>query len=63
MSDPENILGCFVSGPALYHDSNQNTIDLAEAQGKEFREYIWGDEGICNKLKLLKFEWYGKDLE
>ncbi len=33
------------------------------ALAKEFKPYIWGETGICDFLKTLKFEDYGADLE
>jgi hypothetical protein len=62
MNENDNILGCFVSGPALYHDSDQQTINTSKETGELFRNYIWGEYGFCNKLKSLKHEAYGKDL-
>lgn len=63
MSDTENIFGCFVSATQPYLDASQETKDLALAQGRLFRSYIWGDKGICDTLKKLKHEDYGKDLQ
>lgn len=62
MSDSKNILGCFVSGPSLYHDANQEQEKLAEEQGSLFRSYIWGTKSISEILKKLKHEDYGKDI-
>jgi hypothetical protein len=63
MKEGENILGCFIFGPAIYYDADQKTKDLASEQEKLFPTYIWGEKGICNTLKKLKREDYGKDLE
>ena len=46
----ENILGCFVSSM------------MGEVNGSIFRDYIWGDKGICKTLKQLKSKDYGQDL-
>lgn len=62
MSDNENILGCFVSGPSLYYNANQEQEKLAEEQGNLFRSYIWGTKGISETLKKLKHKNYGKDI-
>jgi hypothetical protein len=54
----ENILGCFFKigfDPKL---SEQEAMNLANT----FRAYIWGEKGICDTLKKLKHEDYGKDL-
>jgi hypothetical protein len=59
MSEDENVLGCFVSGPSLYHDAGHEQEKLAEEQG---RSYIWGTKGISETLKKLKHEDYGKDI-
>jgi hypothetical protein len=45
-----NVLGCYVS--SMNGDSN----------GDLFRNYIWGEKGICDTLKKLKHEDYGKDM-
>lgn len=58
----ENILGCYVSCPAVYYDADQKTKDLASEQGELFLAYIWGEKGICDTLKKLKHQDYGKDL-
>ena len=63
MSNTENIFGCFVSATQPYPDASQETKDLALEQGRLFRSYIWGDEGICSTVKKLKHEDYGKDLK
>jgi hypothetical protein len=62
MNENDNILGCFVSKEPVYHDSDQKTIDTAREKGNLFCKYIWGESGICNKLKTLKHEKYGKDI-
>ena len=50
MEDTINILGCFVC--SMNGDNN----------GDLFRNYIWGEKGICDTLKKLKYEDYGKDM-
>ena len=54
----ENILGCFFKVCYNPNLSEQDFNDLANT----FRVYIWGEKGICNTLKKLKHEDYGKDL-
>lgn len=61
-NEEENILGCFVSGPALYSDADQQTRDAAKAKSELFRSYIWGQFSISDQLKSLKRSDYGKDL-
>jgi hypothetical protein len=63
MEEKDDIIGCFVSGPALYSSADQETRDLASKQGELFRSYIWGENGISGTLKRIKRETYGKDLE
>lgn len=58
-----NILGCFVSGPARYPDANPETIENLKNKGELFRSYIWGEYGVSNPLKTLKHSDYGKDLK
>jgi len=62
MNDNNNILGCYVSVTQAYPDADQQTKDLATEQGRLFRTYIWGEKGICDTLKKLNHEDYGKDL-
>ena len=63
MNDTKNIFGCFVSVTQPYPDVSKETKDLVLEQGRLFRSYIWGDRGICDTLKKLKHEDYGKDLK
>ena len=63
MTNITSILGCFVSGPSVHYNDSQIIKDLAESKGEEFRQYIWGEHGISNPMKILKHENYGKDLE
>jgi len=54
----DNIFGCFFKvgfDPKL---NEQDFTDLANT----FKTYIWGGKGICDTLKKLKHEDYGKDL-
>ncbi len=46
-----------------YYDADQKTRDMADEKCKLFRNHIWGEQGICDALKKLKNEDYGKDLE
>jgi hypothetical protein len=60
----DTILGCFVSGPALYPEYiGTETQKEAERKGETFRSYIWGSFGICDRLKSLRRSDYGKDLQ
>lgn len=59
----DNILGCFVSGPARYPEADAETIDRLNRKGELFRSYIWGEFGIDQYLKMLKSANYGKDLQ
>jgi hypothetical protein len=50
MSENTNIFGCFVSS------------NIGDGDGDLFRSYIWGDKGVCNTIKKLNHQNYGKDL-
>lgn len=63
MSDDKNIFGCFVSYPTLMYDATEEQKTNAKNQGDLFRTYIWGNKGICDTLKKLNSEDYGKDLK
>ncbi|MDN5205231.1 hypothetical protein QQ008_27860 [Fulvivirgaceae bacterium BMA10] len=62
MDKDENLLGCFVSYPSLMYDATEIQKENAKKQGDVFHSYIWGKKGICDHLKKLKHEDYGKDL-
>jgi len=59
----DRIFGCFVSGPALYHDAGAGAEATAEAKGELFRSYIWGEYGIRDRIRVLHHQDYGNDLE
>ena len=50
MENKDNILACYVS--SMNGDEN----------GDLFRNYIWGEKGICDVMKKLKWVDYGKDI-
>src|SRR5882757_218889 len=50
MDERKNILGCYVSSMK------------GDNKGEAFRNYIWGENGICATLKQLHFSDYGKDV-
>ncbi len=58
MRDTTNIFGCFFKVGFDPNLSEQDFMDLANA----FKSYIWGENGICDTLKKLKHEDYGKDM-
>lgn len=58
-----SILKCFVSVTTGNYNDTQKQIDLATEQGREFRNYIWGEKGISKKIEQLNFEDYGNDLK
>ncbi len=62
MNNDKNIFGCYVSITQAYPDADQQIKDLAREQGQLFRTYIWGEKGICDTLKALNQDDYGKDL-
>ncbi|HBR56376.1 MAG TPA: hypothetical protein DEA22_02720, partial [Blastocatellia bacterium] len=59
----ENILGCFVSGPANYHDDVPEMRELLTQKGELFKSYVWGPLGIRDSLNSLKRRDYGRDLD
>lgn len=59
MNDDKNILGCFFKVGFDPNLNEQDSSDLANT----FRSYIWGKKGICDTVKKLKHEDYGKDLK
>ena len=63
MNNEKNILGCYVSITQAYPDADQQAKDLATEQGRLFRTYIWGEKGICETIKKLNHDDYGKDLK
>lgn len=50
MDENLNILGCYVSSSA------------GDNKGALFRTYIWGEKGISDVLRKLKYEDYGRDI-
>lgn len=58
MEVKDNIFGCFFKVGFDPNLTEQNFSNLADT----FKAYIWGEKGICNTLKKLKHEDYGKDL-
>lgn len=62
METENNLLGCFISGPAVKWEDDQKTKDGATEKGRLFSSYIWGTDGISNILKNLNHQDYGKDL-
>lgn len=63
MSNDKNIFGCYVSYPSLTYDATELQKENAKKQGDLFRQYVWGDKGICDALKKLNRDDYGKDLK
>ncbi|MBB1646776.1 hypothetical protein [Sphingobacterium sp. UME9] len=51
MGDENYIIGCFAS------------TNMGDEQGVLFRTYIWGDKGIGDVLKALRYEDYGNDMK
>ena len=51
MMNESNIFGCFAS------------TSLGDEQGALFRTYIWGEKGISETLKKLRYENYGIDMK
>ena len=63
MNNDKNIFGCYVSYPSLMYNATELQKENAKNQGDLFRQYIWGEKGICDTLKKLNNEDYGRDLK
>ena len=59
----DDILGCFISGPANYSDEDPAIKECRREKGDLFSTYIWGELGIRDHLRTLKRSDYGKDLK
>lgn len=55
----DNIFGCFFK---VGFDPNLNEQDFSDL-ANTFKTYIWGEKGVFDTLKNLKYETYGKDLK
>lgn len=62
MNNIENLLGCYISYPSLMYDATEIQKQKAREEGDLFSIYIWGNEGISDTLKKLKYENYGNDM-
>ena len=62
MNNIENLFGCYVSYPSLMYDATEIQKQKAREEGDLFSIYIWGNEGISDTLKKLKYENYGNDM-
>ena len=58
MPTKDNIFACFFK---VGFDPNLNEQDFKK-MADTFRNYIWGENKLCNNLSSLKHEHYGKDL-
>jgi hypothetical protein len=62
-NNKDNILGCYVSiSLGDFNDSDQEKEKMKK-DGEVFREYIFGINGINNKIKELKNHTYGNDFK
>ena len=59
MKNTTNIFGCFFK---IGFDPNLCEQEFNDFANK-FRTYIWDEKGICEILKKLKYDNYGKDLK
>ncbi len=62
MEENKNIIGCFVSGQAIMYNDNEDTKVIVKKKNELFRSYIWGENRICDVMKKLNRDDYGKDL-
>ncbi|MFZ0596116.1 MAG: hypothetical protein WAM46_03975 [Flavobacterium sp.] len=58
MKEINNIFGCFMK---IGFDPNLSEHDFMDID-KIFSPYLWGERGISNELKKLKYNDYGEDL-
>ena len=62
MAKEKGLIGCFISGPSVLWDATEAEKQSAASEGELFRKYIWGDDGLDNRLKGLKNATYGQDV-
>ena len=62
-SNNHSILGCFASASSYPEDAGTAIEKEADQKFELFRSYIWGEYGICDRLKSLRRSDYGKDLQ
>lgn len=63
MNRDNNILGCTVIGQSVLYNDSQELKDSASKNGKIFRSYVYGNNGIYSIIDKLNYQNYGKDLE
>lgn len=63
MNRDNNILGCTVIGQSVLYNDSQKLKDSASKNGKIFRSYVYGNNGIYSIIDKLNYQNYGKDLE
>ena len=58
----QGILGFYAS---FEHPSDESdkTERLLDAQTEQFNDYIWGKSGMAERLRVLNYSRYGKDIE
>lgn len=62
MDTDNSLFGCFVSGPSQTWEDSTDTRLLLEERGRLFRSYVWGESGLCPRLKSLRADAYGEDV-
>lgn len=63
MREKQTILGSYISGPYLDHDSSPIEEAEASVAGALFSSYIWGEHGIDSRLNVLFNKSYGNDID
>lgn len=58
----DNILGFYSSVEHQYLETEAQA-EKVDAQDEEFRSYVWGKNGVSDKVLALKHSDYGRDLE
>lgn len=64
MEKKDNIFNCYISiSLGTFGITTKEEKSVLENQGKVFRSYIFGENGLCNRLKSLCKTIYGHDLD
>jgi len=62
MIENTNLIGCYISITQASPEAEQQTKDIVAEQGRLFKTYIFGENGLSKTLKTLKHIDYGMDL-
>lgn len=62
MIENTNLIGCYISITQASFEADQHIKDVVAEQGRLFKSYIFGENGLNEPLKALKYVDYGTDL-